>query len=133
MAEDDKSDDARRAAEVKEAHEKGAEKIKELEDDPPKNLEDWPSDAAKYETFGGGEGDHGYDEGPEKNLGPSGVRHHEEGSVTVDGEKVDNPDEFKGDPIPGGPTDPNASRSPGEERMNERREEKTGEADASSE
>ena len=35
------------------------------------------------------------------------MRHHEDGSVTVDGEKVDNPDEYKGDPIPGGPTDPN--------------------------
>ena len=53
---------------------------------------------------------HTYEEGPEKKLGPSGVRHHEDGSVSIDGEKVDNPDEYKGDPIPGGPTDPNAPR-----------------------
>ena len=46
-------------------------------------------------TFGGGEGDHGYDEGPEKNLGPSSVRRFEDGSVEVDGEKVDNPDDYK--------------------------------------
>src|SRR6185503_10442549 len=57
--------------------------LKELEEDPPKNLEDWPSDERKYETLGGKEGDHGYDEGPERNLGPSGVRHHDDGSVSI--------------------------------------------------
>ena len=44
--------------------------MRELEEDPPKRLEDWPDDERKYETFGGREGD----------------------------------------PIPGGPTDPNAGR-----------------------
>src|SRR6059058_4810888 len=83
--------------------------ISDLEEDPPKKLEDWPDDERKYETFGGREGDHGYEEGPEAKLGPSGLRHHEDGSVSIDGEKVDNPKEYKGDPIPGGPTDPNAS------------------------
>ena len=29
--------------------------------------------------------------------------------MTVDGEEVDNPDDYKGEPIPGGPTDPNAA------------------------
>ena len=30
--------------------------------------------------------------------------------MEIDGEKVDDPEEYKGDPIPGGPTDPaNAS------------------------
>ena len=77
------------------------EKVEQLEDDPPKKLEDWPSDQGKYVTFGGGEGDHGYDEGPEKNLGPSSVRRHEDGSVEVDGEKVDNPDDFKMESIKG--------------------------------
>ena len=86
------------------------ESLKDLEDDPPKDLKDWPSDERKYQTFGGGEGDHGYEEGPEKNLGPSGLRRHEDGSITIDGEKVDNPDDYKGDPIPGGPTDPNAPK-----------------------
>lgn len=80
------------------------EKIKELEKDPPEKLEDWPDDDAKYETFGGPEGEHSYDEGPEAQLGPPDVRHHEGGKVTVEGEEAD-PDEFKGDPIPGGPTD----------------------------
>ena len=113
---DDQSDEARRAQEVKEAHEKGQEKMKELEEDPPENLEDWPTDEAKYTTFGGGEGDHGYEEGPESQLGPSGLRHHEDGSVSIDGEKVDNPEDYKGEPIPGGPTDPNAPALPGEDK-----------------
>ena len=68
-----------------------AEKVKDLEEDPPKNLEDWPDDHAKYVTFGGREGEHGYEEGPESKLGPSGLRHHEDGSVEIDGEKVDDP------------------------------------------
>ena len=83
-------------------------KVRELEDDPPEKLEDWPEDEAKYETFGGPEGTHSYAEGPEAKLGPSDVRHHEGGKVTVEGEEVDDPDEYKGEPIPGGPTDPDA-------------------------
>src|SRR3954469_25063730 len=90
------------------------EKVRELEDDPPKNLEDWPDDDAKYETFGGPEGEAGYEEGPTKNLGPSGLVHHDDGSVTIDGEPVADPEQYKGDPIPGGPTDPNAERLEGE-------------------
>ncbi len=83
--------------------------LEELEDDPPKKLEDWPEGKAKYETFGGGEGQHGYDEGPEAKLGPSGLRHHEDGSVSIEGEPVDNPEDYKGEPIPGGPSDPHAA------------------------
>jgi hypothetical protein len=113
--EQQQSDEKSRAQEVQERYERGQEKMKKIEEDPPENLEDWPTDEAKYTTFGGGEGDHGYEEGPEKKLGPSGVRHHEDGSVSIDGEKVDNPEEFKGEPIPGGPTDPNAPRLAGED------------------
>ena len=86
-----------------------SETMQKLEEDPPKDLKDWPDDENKYETFGGAEGDHGYEEGPEAKLGPSGLRRHEDGSVTIDGEKVDNPDDYKADPIPGGPTDPDAT------------------------
>jgi hypothetical protein len=32
--------------------------------------------------------------------------------VTVDGEEVDNPDDYKGEPIPGGPSDPDAPPDP---------------------
>lgn len=87
------------------SRDKAKETIHELEKSPPEKLEDWPDDESKYETFGGPEGEHSYDEGPEAQLGRPDVRHHEDGSVSVEGEKVDDPDEFKGDPIPGGPTD----------------------------
>ena len=88
-------------------YEQAKDEIKQLEEDgPPENLEDWPEGKAKYETFGGPEGDHGYHEGPEEKLGPSSLRHHEDGNVSVEGDEVDDPDEYKGEPIPGGPTDP---------------------------
>ena len=35
------------------------------------------------------------------------------------GEKVDNPDDYKGEPIPGGPTDPEAPALFGEEKQDE--------------
>jgi hypothetical protein len=85
------------------------DKVRELEENPPERLEDWPDDEAKYETFGGPEGEHTYEEGPESKLGPSSLRHHEGGDVSIEGEKVDDPKRYKGDPIPGGPTDPNAT------------------------
>ena len=102
------------AEEERDPYTTGKQKLEELEDDPPKRPEDWPDDEAKYVTFGGREGTHSYDEGPEAKLGPSGLRHHEDGSVTIDGEEVDNPDDYKGEPIPGGPTDPNAPNLKGE-------------------
>jgi hypothetical protein len=109
---EDEKDEAQKAQEKEEEREQAREKVKELEEgDPPADLEDWPDDAAKYETFGGPEGEHGYHEGPEEEkLGPSSLRHREDGSVTVAGEEVDDPDQYKGEPIPGGPTDPDASQ-----------------------
>jgi hypothetical protein len=104
----DTDTDSDRKDSSEEERENAKAKIKDLEDDPPENLEDWPDDAAKYETFGGPEGEHSYDEGPEAKLGPSDVRHHEDGKVTVEGEEADNPDDYKGEPIPGGPTDPDS-------------------------
>ena len=103
---------------VEEERDEAKAEMEELEDNPPEKLEDWPDGKAKYETLGGPEGTHTYEEGPEKNLGPSGVRHHEDGSVSIDGDKVDNPDEYKGDPIPGGPTDPNSPEVAGEKDEN---------------
>ena len=95
----------------RDARDKAKETIHELEKDPPDKLEDWPKDESKYETFGGPESEHSYDEGPEAQLGRPDVPHHEDGSVSVEGEKVDDPDEFKGDPIPGGPTDEGTAHS----------------------
>ena len=97
-------DSASRAKEKADAWDKAHEKVREMEeqDEPPTDLKDWPDDEAKYVTYGGGEGDHGYDEGPEKKLGPSSLERHEDGSVSIEGEKVDNPDDYKADePIEG--------------------------------
>jgi hypothetical protein len=93
--------------EAEQESDEAKEKIKQLEEEgPPEKLEDWPEGAAKYETFGGPEGEHGYHEGPEQQLGPSSLRHREDGSVEIEGEEVDDPEQYKTDPVPGGPTDP---------------------------
>ena len=115
--------EGRSASEEDEAQEKDTQdseedeakqEMKKIEEDPPESLEDWPQGKAKYETYGGPEGEHGYHEGPEQKLGPSSLRHHEGGEVSVAGEKVDDPEEYKGDPIPGGPTDHDSPDQPGE-------------------
>jgi hypothetical protein len=110
----DQSDEQAKAQKVEEETEEAKEKVKELEENPPDKLEDWPDDKAKYETFGGPEGEHSYEDGPERQLGPSSLRHHEDGKVTVEGDEVDDPDEYKGEPIPGGPTDAQTPASYGE-------------------
>jgi hypothetical protein len=110
-AEKQQSEESAKAQEKQEDRDAAKEKMKEIEKDPPDNLEDGPSDAAKYETFGGPEGDHSYEEGPESKLGPSSLRHREDGSVTIEGDEVDNPDDYKGEPIPGGPTDTDAPQT----------------------
>jgi hypothetical protein len=99
----------RSRAEREREDEEAKEEIKALEDDPPQDLADWPSGKAKYETFGGPEHETSYEESATAKLGPAEVRHREDGSVQVAGEEVDNPEDYKGEPIPGGPTDPNAA------------------------
>ena len=117
----DKDSDDMSAAEKAQESEKEREQAKETmekleEEGAPDKLEDWPDDAAKYETFGGPEGTHSYHEGPEEEqLGPSSLRHREDGTVEIEGEEVDDPDEYKSDPIPGGPTDESSPEAPGED------------------
>jgi hypothetical protein len=122
MSEEEKTEHERETEQAK-------EEVQQLEEDPPEKLEDWPEGKAKYETFGGAEGDHSYDEGPEAKLGPDSVRHREDGSVEVGGEEVDDPDQFKGDPIPGGPTDPDAASNPDEQRLESDEDEDSGSGD----
>src|SRR3954469_23773337 len=105
---DQQSEESQKAQEKEEERESARERMDEIEEDPPANLEDWPDDAAKYETFGGPEGEHSYEEGPGTKLGPSSLRHHEGGGVSVAGEGVVVSGVYKGDPIPVGPTDPEA-------------------------
>jgi len=111
MSETEKQDAAQKS---QEESDKAKEEIKALEENPPDKLEDWPGGKAKYETFGGPSEELGYEEAATSKLGPSGLRRHEDGSIEIDGEKVDNPEDYKGEPIPGGPTDPNAPAEPGE-------------------
>ena len=66
-------------------------------------LEDWPGGKAKYQTYGGPEGESGYEDGPTAKLGPSSLRHHEDGSVSIEGEKVDDPEEYKGERLDDAP------------------------------
>jgi hypothetical protein len=93
------------ARKKEEESEEAKKEIKALEDgDIPEEIEDWPSGPAKYETFGLDD-DH-YGEGATAKLGPADLRRYSDGSVAIEGEKVDNPDDYKGEPIAGGlPTD----------------------------
>jgi hypothetical protein len=107
----DESDEVAKARKASEQEEQAKEKLKELEENPPEKLEDWPDDKAKYETLGGAEGQESYEDSVTSKLGPSSLRFREDGAVEVEGEEVDNPDDYKGEPIPGGPTDPRVSDS----------------------
>jgi hypothetical protein len=104
---DEQQDDGGAASARKQAEEveEAKEEMHSLEEgDPPEDLQDWPSGRAKYLTYGGPEGTAGYDEGATAKLGPSSLQHHEDGSVTIEGEKVDNPEDYKADePVPGAP------------------------------
>jgi hypothetical protein len=119
MSEEEKTEHEQKLEEAK-------QEIHRLEDDPPEKLEDWPDGQAKYETFGGAEGDHSYDEGPEAKLGPDSVRHHEDGSVEVGGERSTTPASSRA--TPGGPTDPDAASNPDEQRLAEDDENSEGES-----
>jgi len=84
--------------------EQAQEKMRVFEEGAtPEKLEDWPDDRAKYLTYGGPEGTAGYDEGPTAKLGPSSLEHHSDGSVSIEGEKVDNPEDYKGERLPDAP------------------------------
>jgi hypothetical protein len=81
------------AQEQQQEVEQAKEELHQLEQgEPPERLEDWPDGKAKYLTYGGAEGTAGYDEGPTRKLGPSSLEHHEDGSVSIEGEEVDDPE-----------------------------------------
>ena len=117
-AEHEEESAADKAERSKKESDEAKEEIKALEENPPDRLEDWPGGKAKYETFGGASEELGYEEAATSKLGPSGLRRFEDGSITIDGEQVDNPEDYKGEPIPGGPTDPDAPDEPGESKKN---------------
>jgi hypothetical protein len=95
-------------------------------DELPSDLSDWPEGKAKFMTLGGADDDDRYGEGVTAKLGPAEVVHHAGGSVSVGGEQVDNPEDFKGEPIPGGPTDPNSPAIAGEKERRDSRQKDGG-------
>jgi hypothetical protein len=98
MSKDDKS--AQELAQEKEEETEQAEKeMEELESssDLPQNPSEWPDGPAKYETFG--KDDAAYGDGATEKLGPANLQRHADGSISIDGKKVDNPDDYKGEPI----------------------------------
>ena len=108
MSDEHESDDsaADKARDEQQEVEQAKEEMRRIEEEgPPEKLEDWPSGKAKYQTYGGPDGSSGYDEGPTSQLGPADLRYREDGSISVDGDKVDDPEKYRGEPIPGGPTD----------------------------
>jgi hypothetical protein len=98
MSTDDKSAQEL-AREKEEQSEQAKQEIEELEqsDDLPQDISEWPDGPAKYETFG--KDDDAYGEGATEKLGPANLERHADGSISIDGEKVDNPDDYKGEPI----------------------------------
>ena len=96
-------------AQEKEKENEGArEEMTELEAGvPPTDLADWPSGPAKYLTYGN-EDNELYGEGVTGKLGPANLERFADGSISIEGEKVDNPGDYTGEPIAGGPTDRNA-------------------------
>ena len=81
-----------------EARELAIEEMRKLEaGEAPTTLEGWPSGPAQYLTYGSD--DDQYGTGITSKLGPSNVRHHADGSVTIAGEKVDNPGDYKGEAL----------------------------------
>jgi hypothetical protein len=73
----------------------------EESDELPRDPRDWPKGKASYLTYGN-QGDEAYGDGATGKLGPAEVAHHEDGSVTVGGKRVDDPSAYKGTPITGG-------------------------------
>ena len=88
-----------------EEREQAKDEIEKLEQgDLPGDISEWPGGPAKYETFG--MDDDAYGDGATGKLGPANLERHRDGSISIDGKKVENPDDYKGEPIAGGlPTD----------------------------
>ncbi len=108
-SEQDTSGAAAKAREKSEENERAREEMDRLEaGDAPTDLADWPSGPAQYLTYGNAEKG-SYGSGVTAKLGPANLKRYADGSVSIDGKKVDNPGDYKGKPIPGGPTDPNSS------------------------
>ena len=98
-----------KAQEKDKENEQAAEEMRVLEEgDPPSNPEDWPDGPAKYLTYGSSE-DEPYGAGVTAKLGPANLERHSDGSIAIDGEKVDNPEDYKAKPPEDGRPDSDAT------------------------
>ncbi len=50
-----------------------------------------------------------YGVGVTAKLGPASLERFSDGSIAIDGKKVDNPEDYKGKPLAGGPTETGTS------------------------
>lgn len=84
-------------------YEKAGEQMREFEqrDELPTDLSEWPDGKAKFVTFGE-QDDSAYGDGVTEKLGPAEVTRHEDGSVAISGEEVDDPDAHKAEPVTSG-------------------------------
>jgi hypothetical protein len=105
------------------SYEKGVAEMAEYEkrEDVPRDPRDWPKGKATYVTYGNA-GDDAYGEGATAKLGPAEVAHHEDGSVSVGGVKVDDPSKYKGKPITGGIIDQLTQHTDRNKKMREQEE-----------
>jgi hypothetical protein len=124
-------DELEREQQSKDADNRAHEEMDRLAeaDELPSDLSDWPSGKAKFLTLGGSDDPDRYGEGATEKLGPAEVVHEADGSISVAGEQVDNPEDYKAEPIPGGPTDPNSPAIPGERKRREEKGERAPDAD----
>ncbi len=110
------TDNAQEAAKEKDAESDDAREEMERfqeQDELPSDLKQWPDGKAKYMTFDNDSGE-AYGEGLTAKIGPE-VVHHEDGSVSIKGEKVDNPEDYKGEPITLAAPETGHVSSPGED------------------
>ena len=89
--------------EKKTAQDAAAEEMTRFEerDEVPRDPHDWPTGRASYLTYGNKDDD-AYGEGTTGKIGHAEVTHHEDGTVSVGGQLVDDPSAYKGKPITGG-------------------------------
>jgi hypothetical protein len=98
-----------KAQEKDKENEQAAEQMRVLEQgDPPTKLEDWPNGPAKYLTYGSGE-DEAYGAGVTAKLGPANLERFADGSIVIDGDTVDNPEDYKAESLEGDPSNPSVT------------------------
>ena len=119
MASDDKQ---KREQEDKAAHEE-MDRLAEA-DELPSDPSDWPTGKAKFLTLGGSDDPDRYGEGATEKLGPAEVVHEADGSISVAGEQVDNPEDYKAESILS-----DSPAIPGEGKRGEEKAERAPDAD----